>query len=110
LHRLAGTDGRTEPLHGHNWAVTAEVAAPELDDAGVVMDFGRLSAALDEVLAGLENTELDRIEYFRRRGSSAEALAMYVYEGISLRVAKNASLRSVRVVEGDGCEAAFMKD
>jgi len=107
LHRLVGAGGRLEPLHGHNWTVTAEVAAPQLDDAGTVMDFSVLEAVLEDILAGLENTGLDQLDCFSRRGCSAEQLAAYLHGKIASRIPKGIDLVRVRVAEAQGFEAAF---
>ena len=48
-HRLTLPDGSKEPAHSHNWRVTANVSSDRLDGMGLVMDFGRLKAMMDEV-------------------------------------------------------------
>jgi len=108
-HSLAGADGHKEPLHRHNWTTSAEVACPGLDKSGVVMDFGRLKSMLDDIVAGLDNTNLDRNEYFKANNSSAETIAKYIYEKLEVKLPRNVGLAAVTVYEQKGCWAKFTK-
>ncbi len=49
-HRLTNYSGRCSHLHGHSyrWEVTA--GAPELDERGMIIDFGDLKKAMHKVL------------------------------------------------------------
>lgn len=89
-----------EPEHYHNWSVTADVSSNKLDSRGVVMDFHRLKAAVDNIVAQLDNTALDRTDYFRQNSPSAENVAKYIYEKLEPKLPEGVRLRSIRVVEG----------
>jgi 6-pyruvoyltetrahydropterin/6-carboxytetrahydropterin synthase len=106
-HQLALPDGSNEPLHDHNWVVTAEVGGRGLDNMGFVMDFRRLRTAVDKITAGLDNTQLEKIEYFQQRNSSAENVAEYIYRRLKPGLPKNIRLLSVSIVEETGCRAKF---
>jgi 6-pyruvoyltetrahydropterin/6-carboxytetrahydropterin synthase len=41
-HRLLNYDGKCRYLHGHNGRAVITVAAPALDDLGMVMDFSQI--------------------------------------------------------------------
>src|SRR3982750_2938476 len=41
-HRLADHPGKCRNLHGHNGRAVVAVEAPDLNDAGMVIDFGEL--------------------------------------------------------------------
>ncbi|TMR97553.1 6-pyruvoyl trahydropterin synthase family protein [Nonomuraea basaltis] len=45
-HRLPHLPGKCVSLHGHSWSVEVTVAAPALDDAGMVVEFGAFKKAL----------------------------------------------------------------
>ena len=90
----------TEPEHYHNWLVTADVSSNKLNSRGVVMDFHRLKAAVDNIVAELDNTALHRTDYFRRNDPSAENVAKYIYEKLEPKLPKGVKLQSIRVVEG----------
>ena len=50
-HQLRLHDNSLESLHGHNWRVEVTVAALKLDSIGVVMDFPRPGAPIEELRA-----------------------------------------------------------
>ena len=108
-HQLILTDGSKEPAHRHNWAVAADVSSDALNDMGVVIDFRRLKAALDNIVAEFDNKSLSRIDYFQRNSPSAENVAMYIYEKLEPKLPKGLKLRSITVVEQPGCSATFSK-
>ncbi|MDF5756637.1 6-carboxytetrahydropterin synthase [Spongiactinospora sp. TRM90649] len=45
-HRLPHLPGKCTSLHGHSWRVAVTVAAPSLDAAGMVVEFGAFKALL----------------------------------------------------------------
>jgi 6-pyruvoyltetrahydropterin/6-carboxytetrahydropterin synthase len=45
-HRLLNYDGKCRHLHGHNGRAVITLAAPRLDDLGMVVDFSRLKRAV----------------------------------------------------------------
>ena len=108
-HQLTLSDGSKEPLHHHNWAVTADVSSDKLNSMGLVMDFCRLKATVDNIVAEFDNIPLDRIDYFRRNNSSAENVAKYVYEKLRTKLPKGVKLQSISVIEEPGCWAKFGK-
>ena len=106
-HRLRLPDGSTEPIHEHDWVVTADVSSRKLNPMGLVMNFQRLKAMLDETVRDFDHAALDTISYFRQNNSSAENVAKYIYESLRIKLPENVKLRSVRVVEEPGCSAEF---
>jgi 6-pyruvoyltetrahydropterin/6-carboxytetrahydropterin synthase len=78
-HRLTLPDGSKEPVHSHNFSVTAEVAGQKLSNMGLVMDFHRLKAMLDDIVSEFDNVPLDSIDYFKPVNSTAENVAKYIF-------------------------------
>jgi 6-pyruvoyltetrahydropterin/6-carboxytetrahydropterin synthase len=109
-HQLALPDGSREPAHQHNWAVTAEVSGSELNKMGLVMDFQRLRVMLDDIAGELDNNAIEKIDYFRENGSSAENVARYIYEKLEPKLPKGVRLEAVKVCEERGCSAKFSRD
>lgn len=109
-HQLALPDGTKEPPHQHNWAVTAEVSGSELNRMGLVMDFQGLKAMLDNITGGLDNTAIEKIDYFQQNCSSAENIAEYIYKKLEPKLPHGVKLEAVRVGEERGCSAKFSKD
>lgn len=103
--------GEREPVHGHNWRVTAVVAGPELDGDGLLVDFHAAQKALGKILAPWNNGNLNKIPPFDTVNPSAE----HVAKEIALRLAdrlgpvlvNGARVDSVTVTEAPGCKAVF---
>lgn len=106
-HRLTLADGSKEPLHHHNWQLTAEVSGDKLDGMGLVMNFRRLKAMLDDIVAEFDNASLDSVDYFRQNSPSAENVAKYVYEKLGPKLPAGLNLGCVSVAEEQGCRARF---
>lgn len=106
-HQLVLPDGSKESVHYHNWVVTVDVSSNKLNSMGLVMDFCRLKAMLDNIVAGLDNMSLDKIDYFRRNSSSTEHVARYLYERLQPKLPKDVKLNHVGVIEKPGCSAKF---
>jgi len=81
-HRLLHYHGKCERLHGHNYKVRVWAAGDEVGEGGMLLDFGLLKAALGEVLAALDHSDLNEIPEFAG-DPSAERIARYVFDGIA---------------------------
>lgn len=108
-HRLALLDGWKEPVHEHNWSIRAEAGSETLDNMGLVIDFHRLKAMVDNVVGQLDNRQLEEIDYFQQNRSSAEGVARYIYEKLEPGLPKGVKLVGVTVTEEQGCSAKFAK-
>ena len=106
-HQLTLPDGSKEPVHSHNFSVTAEVGRERLNNMGLVMDFHRLKAMLDDIVAEFDNVKLDSIDYFRPMNSTAENVAKYIFDKLQLSLPKDVKLEAVSVTEEQGCAAKF---
>ena len=106
-HKLTLPDGSEEPVHSHSWFVNAEVGREVLSDMGLVMDFHRLKAMLDDIVAEFDNVKLDSIDYFKPINSTAENIAKYIFEKLQLKLPKDVKLEALTVTEEPGCAAKF---
>ena len=106
-HQLTLSDGSKEPLHDHDWIVTAGVSCDKLDEMGVVMDFHVLKAKLRQITDELDNLVLGEVECFRQNNPSAENVAKHVYGLLRGLLPNGVKLRSIKVVEEPGCAAEF---
>ena len=95
--------GPAQNLHGATYVVDVEFRRDELDPEGIVVDIGRASSALRDVLAALNFRNLDDEADFRGRNTTTEFLAFVVHERIAARIAAGelgphaAGLASLRV-------------
>ena len=84
-HQLTMVTEKCENLHGHNWQVEVCVAGKELNQAGVLIDFGQLKDHVREILAELDHKFLNDIKIFKGNPSS-ERIAVYIAEQLSGRL------------------------
>ncbi len=103
-HAIRLYDGSLEPLHGHNWSVAVTVAAEKLDEIEVVMDFHELEKSLDQLLAQVNNRNLNDVLTVN---PTAERVAWWIGEHIGPTLPAHASLKTVIVGEAPGCTATY---
>ena len=106
-HQLVLLDGSKEPVHHHNWLVSADVSSDRLNSMAVVMNFQKLKEMVDNIVAEFDNTSLNEISYFRQNNPSAENVAGYIYEKLRNKLPEGVKLQNIRVVEEPGCAANF---
>jgi 6-pyruvoyltetrahydropterin/6-carboxytetrahydropterin synthase len=109
-HRLRLPDGSYEPLHGHDWHVTARYAGPRLDAQGLLVDFVQVRSALREIVRSLDHTDLNTHALLAGRNPSAECVAAAIFERLAAMPAGGPLLEAVRVTEEPGCAAEFVRD
>jgi 6-pyruvoyl-tetrahydropterin synthase len=99
--------GPAQRLHGATYVVDCEVRRPALDADGLVVDIGRLSAVLAEVLGELNYRNLDDEPAFAGQNTTTEFLAHAIFERMAARVAAGdlgagaAGLTAMRITLGE---------
>ncbi len=107
-HRLVGYQGKCEELHGHNFVVEAFFAGEKLGGNGLFVDFRILKGYLKNVLDNLDHKYLNEIPFFTEKTSSAEYIALYIFEEVEKQIKeKGASLKEIRVWESEKAYAAY---
>ncbi len=106
-HQLVLPEGSKEPVHHHNWLVSADVSSDKLNSMAVVMDFQELKAMVDDIVSEFDNMALNEISFFRQNNPSAENVAKYIYEKLRAKLPEGVKLQNIRVVEEPGCAANF---
>lgn len=96
-HAIRGHTRGCENLHGHNYRVRVHVAAEELDELGMVLDFADLKEVVQEVLGPFDHRVINDIPPFDRRNTTAELLAEFVYQEVGRRLAATERVRVARV-------------
>jgi len=76
-----------ETPHGHDWLVEVEVAAPELDRHGLVIDFHRLERLLDECLGDFSGALLNELPAFAEAEPTAERIAATLHRRLDEKLA-----------------------
>ena len=86
-HQLRGYKGKCENLHGHNYKIEIYARGSELDNIGLLVDFGELKEAADEIVAYLDHRNINELPPFDEElNPSAENLARYILERVASRV------------------------
>lgn len=103
--------GELEPVHGHNWHITASIAGDELDSDGLLVDFHLVERQLREIASFYHNGNLNDLEPFGTLNPSAENVARHIGEELWRRLAgrmpRGARLTSLRITEAPGCAAIY---
>jgi len=94
--------GPAQRLHGATYLVDATFRRPELDADNLVVDIGRASGQLHEVLAELTYRNLDELPGFAGVNTSTEALARVVADRLADRIAAGALGEQARGLTGLG--------
>ncbi|HEV2800443.1 MAG TPA: 6-carboxytetrahydropterin synthase QueD [Pyrinomonadaceae bacterium] len=86
-HQLRGYKGKCENLHGHNYKIEIYARGRELDNIGLLVDFGDLKSAADEIVQYLDHRNINELPPFDAElNPSAENLARYILEHVAARV------------------------
>ncbi len=109
-HFLSHYHGKCEHLHGHNYRVRLWAKGNDLDDGGMLADFGQLKKILREIAAGLDHKNLNDLPFFKN-DPSAERIAKYIFdEAESLFLSMNidpGKLQAVDVYETPSSMARY---
>src|SRR3989304_3981087 len=85
-HRLPGYPGACARLHGHNYRVRVTVRGEELNELGMLVDFGELKRICREILGELDHQLLNDLPEFQNQSPTSEHLARFVFEEVSARL------------------------
>jgi 6-pyruvoyltetrahydropterin/6-carboxytetrahydropterin synthase len=118
--------GEREPLHGHDWHVTACVAGETLDRDGLLIDFHQVEHDLARIIAPFRNANLNTTAPFDRVNPSAENVAKHIADALSSTLSPSAlgwgegrgegqatsqtphaRLEWVRITEAPGCAVTY---
>ncbi|MBN2627172.1 MAG: 6-carboxytetrahydropterin synthase QueD [Spirochaetales bacterium] len=107
-HYLVNYHGKCENLHGHNYKAFLHLEGEELDEGGMLCDFGILKKALRSVAGTLDHTNLNDHPYFADGRPSAEKIARYIFEETEKLIAPLVPAR-VDVFETDTSRATYRR-
>lgn len=100
--------GVREPVHGHDWHVTAVVEGATLDGDGLLCDFHEVQAKLREIVGPFHNRSLNEVAPFTARNPTAEHVARYIADELADELPSGVRIQRVRVTEAVGCAATFI--
>ena len=110
-HQLRGYNGDCCKLHGHNYKITVTVRSSELDEIGIALDFEKLKAELDALLAEYDHSNLSELADFQAVNPTSENLARTIYRKISEKMNSGTiRVHRVRVGESDHSAVTYFED
>ena len=110
-HQLRGYNGDCCKLHGHNYKITVTVRSSELDEIGIALDFKKLKAELDALLAEYDHSNLSELADFQAVNPTSENLARTIYRKISEKMnGGTIRVHRVRVGESDHSAVTYFGD
>ncbi|HEX8635502.1 MAG TPA: 6-carboxytetrahydropterin synthase QueD [Pyrinomonadaceae bacterium] len=111
-HQLRGYKGKCENLHGHNYKIEIFARGRELDHIGLLVDFGELKTAADEIVQYLDHRNINELPPFDvELNPSAENLARYILERVAARVGdERVQVYKVRCYETPTSVATYQID
>ena len=108
-HQLTMVGEKCENLHGHNWKIEVYVAGKELDEAGVLMDFGIIKKHVAEVMSLLDHKYLNDLEFFKSNQPSSENIAALIARELQKRIDDTAaSVSRVAAWESENACATYV--
>ena len=110
-HRLRDYKGKCEHLHGHNYRVHVVARSDAPGSGGMVIDFGDLKKAANQIMEMLDHKYLNDIVPFDKIEPSAENIAAYIFNQLQEMKPQDANmLYSVSVWESATSRASFIRD
>ena len=111
-HQLRGYKGKCENLHGHNYKIEIFARGRELDHIGLLVDFGDLKTAADEIVTYLDHRNINELPPFDAElNPSAENLARYILEHVAACVGdERVEVYKVRCYETPTSVATYQVD
>jgi 6-pyruvoyltetrahydropterin/6-carboxytetrahydropterin synthase len=107
-HQLKMVTRKCENLHGHNWKVEVFVSGKELNNSGVLMDFGEIKKHLGVIMETLDHQFLNEIDFFKDSNPSSEVIAKYIADGLQSRISSSiVKVSRVSVWESDDACATY---
>lgn len=111
-HFLRNYQGKCAQLHGHRWDVEICAAGSQLDQTGMLVDFGDIKKALHMVLDQLDHQLLNEVEGFKpdQLNPTAENLAFFLFQKLqSLLELGDSRLFWVKVYESPDSWAMYQE-
>ncbi|MGI9014835.1 MAG: 6-pyruvoyl trahydropterin synthase family protein [Phycisphaerales bacterium] len=101
---------REEPVHGHNWHVTAAIVGAELDSNDLLVDFHQVEGWLHDIVAPFHNQHLNTVAPFDRVNPTAERVAEHIARQLAQQLPVHVQLKSLCVTEAPGCCACYLPE
>ena len=111
-HFLRNYQGKCARLHGHRWDVEVCIEGQQLDELGMLVDFGQIKQGVNGILDRLDHELLNEIgEFAEKLNPTAENLAQFIYHEIKKTLGITPKrLAWVKVYESGDAWAVYKED
>lgn len=110
-HQLKLVALKCENLHGHNWKVEVYLTGKNLNDAGVLMDFGEIKTAVNGIMDDLDHKYLNELEFFKAKNPSSENISYYIAHALQEKISSpGVTVSKVTAWESDDACATYVLD
>ncbi|PYY14108.1 MAG: 6-carboxytetrahydropterin synthase QueD [Acidobacteria bacterium] len=110
-HYLRNYRGKCENPHGHNYKVRITLQGPELDQAGLLLDFKELKLVMKPVIERLDHRMINDVVPFTTLNPSAENLAKFFFDETNVNLKSSTSgrvsVKEVTIWETDTTTARY---
>ena len=107
-HQVILSDGKKEPVHGHDWKVTVTFAGNELDETGFLVDFIAAEKALSGIVEQLNHTSLNECPAMCGMNPSAEHVARIIGDYVAGDKTVGHAFARINLTEAPGCSATYI--
>ncbi len=108
-HQLKMVADKCENLHGHNWKIEVYIQGDELNEAGILMDFGEIKHHVADIMAVLDHKFLNELEIFPDGNPSSESIARYIADTLRTKIDDPAiTVARVTAWESDNASATYI--
>jgi len=110
-HLLAQIGGKCEELHGHNFKVEVTLAAPNLNESGLLIDFRVVKKWLSAILDQMDHKHLNELPCFAGINPSAENIAKYIYTSMEMKATESqVRIARIKVWESENAAVIYIPD
>jgi len=106
-HQLRDYDGPCTRLHGHNWKVKVDVTATKLNSVGIAIDFLELKKITWQVVGRFDHNNFNQLAPFDKINPTAENIAKYFYDEITVLLPVEIRLNKVEIFETDEYRVSY---
>ena len=108
-HLLAQIGGKCEELHGHNFKVEVTLAAPDLNESGLLIDFRVVKKWLSVILDQMDHKHLNELPCFAGINPSAENIAKYIYTSMEPKATESqVRIARIKVWESENAAVTYI--
>ena len=109
-HQLKMVAEKCENLHGHNWKIEVYLMGDQLNDAGILIDFGEIKQHVARIMKQLDHRFLNEIPPFTNgTPPSSENIARFVATELQAALPEPAvRVSRVSAWESDNACATFI--